>query len=137
MVVLTAVSCSRVRLSLTSTTRWVQSSPHKAEPLCRVQNLSRSLSVQSLLGLNWIRAGAVAGRGSDCGAVRCQGAVRGVGGVMVSVEHVFSQVLVVEGGVPGEMIGQRWSRRLDRRQTLALSLRPETRIKQILRLYLI
>lgn len=56
---------------------------------------------------------------------------------MVSVEHVFSQVLVVEGGVPGEMIGQRWSRRLDRRQTLVLSLRPETRIKQILRLYLI
>ena len=128
-VVLTTVSSSRVRLSLTPTTRGVQSGPHEAEPLCRVQDLT----VQSRFCLNWIWAWVVAGCRSDRGAVRCQGAVGCVRGVMgwrvvMTVEHVFSQVLVAEGGVTREMIGQRWRLRLNRRQTLALSLRPETQI---------
>lgn len=127
--VLTAVSCSSVRLSLTPVARRVEFRAHEAEPLPRVQNMSSCLSIQALFSLNWIRSRSVVGCGSDPGPVRRQGAVGAVRRVMEAVEDVFGQVLVVEGGIPREMVGQGWSLRLDRSQTLAL--RPETQIKQI------
>lgn len=135
---ITAVSCSRVRLTLTPTARGVHSGPHEAEPLCWVQNLSCCLSVQSRLSLNRIWARTVAGRGSDCRAVRRQWTLCTVrwwvvGWRVVMTVEVFSRVLVVEGGVPGEMVGQRWGLRLGWGQALALSLRPETQMKQSFR----
>lgn len=133
-------SCGRVRLSLTPTAWGVQSRPHKAEPVGWVQDLSRSLSVQPLFALNRVWTWTVAGRGSGCRAIRCQGAVSVAGWVMmdwrrwgmmlmlmtmVIVEQVFSQLLVIKGGVPREVVGQGGSLRLDWSQTLILALRSE------------
>lgn len=133
--ILTAWSCDRIRLCLTSTTRKVQSSLHKAKPLSWIQNLGCNLRVKSLFTVSWIWTWSVGRWGPDCRSIGCQGAVSAAGWVMdrsrlMIVEHVFIQVLVIKRGVPRQVTGKRWSLRLNRSQTLIL--RPGTQIKIIL-----